>query len=79
MKVIAEKIVAVVLSMAVLLISSRALANQQTQGEPPGDAKREVSTKAPDLADIIPLATKLSGRLAALENRIKGGLDSLCS
>jgi hypothetical protein len=49
MKVIAEKIVAVVLSMAVLLISSRALANQQTQGEPPGDAKREVSTKAPDL------------------------------
>jgi len=75
MKVIAEKIVAVVLSMAVLLISSRALANQQTQGEPPGDAKREVSTKAPDLADIIPLATKLSGRLAALENAIESGLE----
>jgi small-conductance mechanosensitive channel len=70
-----KKIVAVVLSMAVLLISSRALADQPPQGEPPGDAKRELSTKAPDLADIIPLATQLSGRLAALENAIEGGLE----
>ena len=70
-----KKILGVVLTMAVLLISSHVLADQQPQGQPPGDAKREVYAKAPDLADIIPLATKLSGRLAALENAIEGGLE----
>ena len=30
---------------------------------------------APDLAEIIPSAIKLSGRLAALENRVEGLLD----
>jgi small-conductance mechanosensitive channel len=70
-----KKIVAVVLSMAVLLISSRALADQQPKGEQPADAKRELSTAVPDLADIIPLATKLSGRLTALENAVEAGLE----
>jgi small-conductance mechanosensitive channel len=70
-----KKILGVVLTMAVLLISSHALADQQPQGEQPADAKRELSDAVPDLADIIPLATKLSGRLAALENAVEGGLE----
>ena len=68
-----NKMLGVVLTMAVLLISSHALANQQPQGEQPADAKRELSAAVPVLADIIPLAAKLTGRLAALENAVEGG------
>ncbi len=68
-----NKMLGVVLTMAVLLISSHALADQRPQGEQPADAKRELSAAVPVLADIIPLAAKLTGRLAALENAIEGG------
>ncbi|MFV9645579.1 MAG: mechanosensitive ion channel domain-containing protein [Desulfobacterales bacterium] len=70
-----KKILGIVLPMAVLLISSHGLAHELPQSDQTSDAVREIPAPAPDLADIVPLATELSGRLAALENRIKGGLD----
>ena len=71
----AKKILCVVLPMAVLLIASHVLAQEQSQGERTPGAKQELSATVPDLADIIPSATALSGRLVALENKIRGGLD----
>jgi len=70
-----KKILGIVLPMAVLLISSHGLAHELPQSDQTSDAVRETPSPAPDLADIIPLATELSGRLAALENRIKGVLN----
>jgi potassium efflux system protein len=70
-----KKILGIVLPMAVLLISSHGLAHELPQSDQTSDAVREIPAPAPDLADIVPLATELSGRLAALENKIKGGLD----
>jgi len=74
MKLRAKKILGIALLMAVLLISSHVPANQQSQGDKPSDAKQELSVAIPDLADIIPMAIKLSGRLATLKNNIKDGL-----
>jgi len=51
------------------------LAQEQSKGDQPLGTKRDVSESAPDLADIIPLATKLSGDLATLENSVTGVLD----
>jgi len=75
MRLPAKKILWVVLPMALLLISSHGLAHESSQVGQATGAKGELPAPAPDLAEIIPLATKLSGRLAALENRIKGILD----
>ena len=71
----AKKILGVVLPIAVLLISSHVLAQEQSDGDQPSEKKQDVSVPAPDLADIIPKAAKLSGDLATLENRITGVLD----
>ena len=75
MKIFAKKILGAVLSMAVLLISSHGLAQEQYKGDQTSGAKQETLVSPPDLADIVPSAAELSSRLAALENRIKGGLD----
>ena len=75
MRLPAKKILGAVLPIAVLLISSHALAEELTNGDQTSGAKREVSVSAPDLADIIPLAAKLSGHLATLENKVTGVLD----
>ena len=75
MKFTAKKILCVVLLMAVLLISNHVLAQEQSQGDQPSDAKQEVPPAVPDLADIIPLATELSHRLLVLENKVTGVLD----
>jgi small-conductance mechanosensitive channel len=62
-----NRILGVALLMLVFLISSQVAAQELSQHDsPPGELLVEV----PDLADIIPLATELSGRLAALENDI---------
>jgi len=61
--------------MAVLLISSHGLAQEQSQGDQNSIAEGGLPVPAPDLAEIIPSAIKLSGRLAALENRVEGLLD----
>ena len=75
MRLFVKKILWISLLMAVLLISNHGLAREQSQVDQTSGAKRETLVSPPDLADIVPSATELSGRLAALENRIKGGLD----
>ena len=75
MRLPAKKILLVVLPMAVFLISSYVLAQEQSQGDQISDAKRELSVVVPDLADIIPLATELSHRLLVLENKVTGVLN----
>ena len=67
MRLSVMKILGVVLSMAVILISNHALAQEQSQDNQTSNPKPELSVAVPDLADIIPLAAKLSDRLAALE------------
>jgi len=75
MRLPAKKILRIVLPIAVILISSHALPHEQSQVDQTSGAKRESPAPAPDLAEIIPLATKLSRRLAALENKATGVLD----
>ena len=75
MKCSTKKILTVMLPIALLLISSHVLAQEQPEGDQTSGTKRDVSESAPDLADIIPLATKLSGDLATLENSITGVVD----
>ena len=75
MRIAANKILGIVLLMTVLLMSSHGLAHEPSQGDQTAAAKQELSAAAPDLAEIIPLAAELSGRLSALENRVEGGLD----
>jgi small-conductance mechanosensitive channel len=70
MKLSATKILCVVQLMAVFLTSSYVLAQEQPQSDQGPDVREESTVEVPDLADIIPLATKLSGRLATLEKRI---------
>ena len=47
-------------------------ASEQSEGPQTSGAEGESPVGEPDLADIIPLASKLSGRLVALENGIAG-------
>jgi small-conductance mechanosensitive channel len=71
----AKKILGIVLSMGMLLISSQLVAQEQSPGDETFAGKQESSAVVPDLADITPLASKLSGRLKVLENRVTGLLD----
>jgi len=75
MKHTANKFLRVLLPMAVVLISSHVLAQDQSRVDQSFDAKKELSVPAPDLAEIIPLAATLSSRLAVLENKVTGLLD----
>ncbi len=71
----ANKILGIVLPIAVLLISSNVRAQEPSPGGQTLGAKEGISSAVPDLADIVPLAAELTGRLATLENRIKDGPD----
>jgi len=75
MTIPARRILCITLLMAALLTSSHLRAQEKTQEDPTAGAKEEVVVEVPDLADVVPLATKLSSRLAALQNSIEGGLD----
>ena len=75
MRISAKKILGVVLAMAVLLISSHGLAHEQSRGDQTSGAEQKSLLTVPDLADIIPLAAELSGRLTAFNNRLKSGPD----
>jgi small-conductance mechanosensitive channel len=75
MRLHAKKILGVLLPMAVILISSHVPAQEPSQGDQTSGAKEELTAAAPDLADIVPLAAKLSGRLVDLENKVESGLD----
>ena len=71
----AQKILRVMLPMAMILIASHVWAQEHSPGAKASDAKQESPIAAPDLADIIPSAAKLAFRLTTLENRIEAGLD----
>ena len=71
----AKKILSVVLPIAVFLLASHVFAQEQTSGDQTPATTRDKSVPAPDLADIIPQATKLSADLAMLKNRVKDLLD----
>ena len=64
-----------ILLLTMLLIFSFGLALAQSQSDQGPDVREESTVEVPDLADIIPLTTKLSGRLAVLENQIADLLD----
>jgi chromosome condensin MukBEF ATPase and DNA-binding subunit MukB len=66
----------IVLPMAVLLMAGGVVAQEHSQGDQTSGAEGEVAVGVPDLAEIIPLASELSGRLATLENRIASVLDT---
>ena len=70
MKLSITKILCVVQLMAVFLTSSYVLAQEPSPSDQGPEVREESAIEVPDLADIIPLATKLSGRLAVLENQI---------
>ena len=75
MKVHANKIIGAVLTIAVSLIPSLGLTQEQPQAEQAPAVKQELPATAPDLANIVPLAAKLTVRLADLENKIKAEPD----
>jgi len=70
-----KRILGAALAMAVLIISSHAFAHEPSQSNQPSGGEREIPAAAPDLADIVPLSTELSGRLAALEKDATDLLD----
>ena len=51
------------------------LTAQESPGTQPPAAATEQPPAVPELADLIPLATALSGRLASLKKFITGGVD----
>ena len=63
------------LALALFLASSHALAQKQAPGNKASAEKPESSPSVPNLAEFIPLAAQLSGRLAVLRNRTRTGLD----
>ena len=75
MRLPAKKILGIVLSMGMLLISSQLVAQEQSPGDKTSGAKQKSLAVVPDLADITPLASKLSGRLKVLKIRVTGLLD----
>jgi potassium-dependent mechanosensitive channel len=70
-----NKILFLVLAVMLLWSPSLLFAQEPERVNQKTDVSKEPALSAPDLADIVPLATALTGRQAALENRIKGGLD----
>jgi len=68
MRFTVTKILGVLLTGVVLLIPSHGLAQGQSQADQISEAKQESSPPTPDLADFVPLAAELNGRLTTLEN-----------
>jgi len=75
MRLTAKTILGVLLPMVAFLMSSHVLAQEQSLGDQTSGTKQETAVAIPDLADIMPLESKLSGRLTVLENRVTGLLD----
>ena len=68
--------------MSVLLITlfsttGYVLANEQFQEDNASSVEQELPAAIPALAEIIPLATQISGRLVVLEKKVKGVLDDV--
>jgi potassium efflux system protein len=62
-------------ALLAVLVPVDGLVHAQSNAPQTSGAKQEKPAAAPGLADIIPLASKLSGRLDILENRISGLVD----
>jgi hypothetical protein len=75
MRFTVTKILGVLLTGVVLLIPSHGLAQGQSQADQTSEAKQESSPPTPDLADFVPLAAALTGRLTTLEKELAGLLD----
>ena len=75
MKNPAKKILTVILAIAIFLIPGYAPSQEQSNAEQTSATKQDVSVTAPDLAEIIPKATKLSADLVALKNKVTDGPD----
>ena len=56
--------------MAVFAIATQVVAQEQSQGDPPDGDTEKLFDSVPDLADITPLSTELSARLAVLESEV---------
>src|SRR5262245_52547359 len=61
--------------LLVLLLSPDRLTAQEPQGTQSPAAGTQQPSAVPELADLIPLATALTGRLSRLEKTITGGTD----
>jgi small-conductance mechanosensitive channel len=72
MRANAKKVFWFIFSIGMLLFLSQSQAQEQSPGDNTPNTKQESLTEVPDLADIIPLASRLSGRLESLENNIIG-------
>ena len=75
MRNLAKKILRFVLPILILLISIHGFAQEKPDGDQVSATKQDVPASAPNLADIIPKAAKLSGELAILKNRVEDVLD----
>ncbi len=72
---IAVKITCVIFLIILLPMSNAIMAQQEALDPQPSDNIKGKVEPAPDLADLVPLATELSTRLAVLEKRMLDGLD----
>jgi hypothetical protein len=70
-----KNILGTALLTVALLISTCVPTHTQPPADQAAGTKQEFAVEAPDLAEIIPLAAKLSGRLAAFETRAPRILD----
>ena len=77
MRTFAERLLLVVLFLGIFLISTQLQAKEQASGEKTSGVIEETAIVVPDLADIMPLASKLSGRLEHLESRVTALLNLL--
>ncbi|MBN1547362.1 MAG: hypothetical protein JW902_11955 [Syntrophaceae bacterium] len=75
MKLSVKRIFKVVLLMSVLLISSQVTAQEPSQGDQASAVKADTPPETLELADVVPLATEFTVRLATLERAMKHGLD----
>ena len=75
MKLSVRRILEIVLLLSVLLMFSQVTAQEQSQGPKASPVKADTPPEAPELADVVPLATELTVRLATLEREMKDGLD----
>jgi len=69
------RVLFLMLIISVLVFSGGQLAAQEPRASQPSVAEKEKPPAMPGLADLIPLAAELSGRLAVLENKIAAELD----
>jgi potassium efflux system protein len=70
------KIFRLIMTLAMFLVSSPLLAQEQSQQASQGSTiENKISDAAPSLADIIPFRTKLLTRLTAIENELTGVKD----